>query len=1755
MKKSKILSTLLVLLLILCLGCTLSVASFAENWRVTGTSGAYKENADGTISTTSQNSNWMNFYITDEYQASGDYTVSVDIAGTIDTNVTADAQAGIVPWYVDANNYIVVYASWASWDRPHEIRNLEITGFINGVDLSWYDIYTDGCGMLPADGLKMTVEKSGTTISVTMTSTDGTTYTKTGSRTIDGLTENMSARIGVFGSGDVFTFSNLQTTASAVPTAPTAQPVESTWTVRDTAKAGYTVNEDGSIVTAGTDNNGWNFLFADNVRAMGDYTITAEVQGTIADSVTGSVQMGIVPWYVDGDNYVVVYAAWESWDRPQEIRNLEITGRIGGTDLGWFDIFTDGCGIHPADGIKLEVTKTGNVISVTAKNASDAVIKTGSRTIDGLTENSGAKMGIYGCGDIVTFDNITFTHPVCETHTLTHVDAVPASCTSTGINEHYRCSVCDKYFSDANGTVEIAFADTIAAKPDHIGGEATCTHGKICTVCGTEYTEADATAHNPSAAWTSDETGHWHICQDCDAKVGEEAHISGGAATETDDEVCTVCGYVIATATGHIHDYQYVPEVPASCTSTGVAAHYTCTGCSALFSDTEGTEVTQESLTLGKNAHDFENSTVYHSDWDYHWKVCANCDAEDTEHKEACHGGTATLNTYAICEVCGHAYGYPDSDWKVTDRDSDGYQENTDGTVSSLGGANGDILSGSETFFLSDLWNANGDFTLSALITGQNTAADGGTVKLGLVPWYVDENNWIVVYVHWWEIRNGVAQMRNIEICGYIGGVWTDWSPNAMWCDGITVSPADGVRLEVTKNGTSFGIRLKDAAGSVLKEGSRDFSALTDSTEAKAGVYAFGDIATFSVVYDDGTVTPPANDWDVIDDTVVANNLSSMRDPSKFYLFGDSSAIGDYSVSVILTGTMGLPNTKVVQAGFVPWYLDENNYIIIYVEWDNNDRAGDIREIQVTGRIGGRPLVVYNDGFVEKEWNDIWCDGIHLAASSGVKLVVESKLSTVGDAVEITVRLFDSAGIQVKEGTVSIRDLVKYASVPAKVGLYAYNDTVTFSEYTYTDLHTDRNWAVVDGTVGKSESQEGWTIDEGTYRVDASESLDALSNVILIKNTLTDQSYRLSAALAASGLGDHAQVGILAWYLDEYNYLYAIVRQTADGVEFGFIGQTTYLSGVTKTVTEIEEFTAFSGSFDAITAIEVEKRGTRFTLRVGEESVSCISPEMLSAANWGLATADMIASFSNVTAERVTFEEYDWYSDRFGTDDTYYISAKTQDGITFENGVFTIGESAVDITGVIRTQIYTASGKFDIVSVSAKFTVGEETKFGVYPWFISETEYILVEVTPDGLTIYNTFANTDLTVSLPVGYTYAGTHTLTAEVANGYVTVTLDGTTLVSGTDFATGTLNRTLSPNVGFTVSATSAVVSELTVGGFIPKQPIIDGDWSLEGGAHADTWQVSDDGKTVIGRLEGGTTWMSTLALTDAEALRDFYMSATVLVSEVAGSEYKTGFVPYYLDGNNYVFVWLSKWADGSPCIVITARLNGRVVGTEWREQQVSYNYIGEVNYMEVEISGDTIRVYLNKSFNPSYSTTVEGLSDRTLDGAKVGFNISNTSATFGSITTQSNTRCFTMNEKPVIEEVTGRTTTGTVGTKVTLPICSASNSAGDSLTAVTTVTAPDGTLVTVERNGFVPDKAGKYTVTISCTDAWGNEAEPIVYEVLVSGGSSEQNPGTGDPSVPQPDAKKTPVGLIVGISVGAVAILGAGVTAVVLIKRKKH
>ena len=81
-----------------------------------------------------------------------------------------------------------------------------------------------------------------------------------------------------------------------------------------------------------------------------------------------------------------------------------------------------------------------------------------------------------------------------------------------------------------------------------------------CNVCGLSRT----VTHDYETTWSQDKTNHWHECSICKDKKDEAAHTPGEVATATTDQTCTICGYVLAKATGKPTQHSDPTTTPTS---------------------------------------------------------------------------------------------------------------------------------------------------------------------------------------------------------------------------------------------------------------------------------------------------------------------------------------------------------------------------------------------------------------------------------------------------------------------------------------------------------------------------------------------------------------------------------------------------------------------------------------------------------------------------------------------------------------------------------------------------------------------------------------------------------------------------------------------------------------------------------------------------------------------------------------------------------------------------------------------------------------------------------------------------------------------------------------------------------------------------------------------------------------------------------------------------------------------------------------
>lgn len=225
---------------------------------------------------------------------------------------------------------------------------------------------------------------------------------------------------------------------------------------------------------------------------------------------------------------------------------------------------------------------------------------------------------------------------------------IKATCTEKAI--YYKSCICGKKSSETFEAGEAIGHDykiitanddgthtkTCANDASHTitedchGGVATCSEQARCEECGNYY--GTTVPHNYTYM-SSSETEHWLACV-CGAKSNVEKHTPSAPATETTDQVCTTCLYVIEHALGHMHVNHLTKEeeISPTCTQEGVREYYVCS-CGLWFKNADATEeiVDEEDIVLEKIDHEFDQKNT-----DEQYLVCKATNTDRAKYYMSC---------------------------------------------------------------------------------------------------------------------------------------------------------------------------------------------------------------------------------------------------------------------------------------------------------------------------------------------------------------------------------------------------------------------------------------------------------------------------------------------------------------------------------------------------------------------------------------------------------------------------------------------------------------------------------------------------------------------------------------------------------------------------------------------------------------------------------------------------------------------------------------------------------------------------------------------------------------------------------------------------------------------------------------------------------------------------------------------------------------------------------------------------------------
>jgi len=208
----------------------------------------------------------------------------------------------------------------------------------------------------------------------------------------------------------------------------------------------------------------------------------------------------------------------------------------------------------------------------------------------------------------------------------------------------------------------------------HSGGTATCTAKKKCEICNQSYGEPSPSNHTHLSDWKFDETDHWKTCNDCGAIIEKAAHI-GGTATCTAKKKCEVCGEPYGELDTNIH------TALSGWTSDETGHWKTCNDCDAIIEKATHTysewQITQKATAAEVGAKCRECSVCHYketaaippvpcthegSTWEpaddgvHHVKKCTDCGAEPvTEKHNFAYRDNGDNSHSMTCDVCGEA--------------------------------------------------------------------------------------------------------------------------------------------------------------------------------------------------------------------------------------------------------------------------------------------------------------------------------------------------------------------------------------------------------------------------------------------------------------------------------------------------------------------------------------------------------------------------------------------------------------------------------------------------------------------------------------------------------------------------------------------------------------------------------------------------------------------------------------------------------------------------------------------------------------------------------------------------------------------------------------------------------------------------------------------------------------------------------------------------------------------------------------------
>lgn len=292
----------------------------------------------------------QNIYLVDSAYKTG-YKVSVTFTAK-ETNGRPGTRVGLIPWYVDENNYVSVYLSKSIWDG--NAISLQIKAMLGGNEafVRFDNVYDSTHALIGVDyTLTVLVEDDFVVVWY-----NDTLYRRADIAGIAAACAEKDVKIGMTVCNTKAEFRDLEQTEIGEEA---GEGIVGDYTVKGSGNDFWSVSGDGAgEVIVGDDsgnigNDSWMAYYAvKQFNASGTYLVGADMK-LLASSPLVNGKVGLVPLFADDNNWVAVYLSESSADGQIMMQLL--------VKLGGEIVCNESKAIYPATETLLNVSRTFSV--------------------------------------------------------------------------------------------------------------------------------------------------------------------------------------------------------------------------------------------------------------------------------------------------------------------------------------------------------------------------------------------------------------------------------------------------------------------------------------------------------------------------------------------------------------------------------------------------------------------------------------------------------------------------------------------------------------------------------------------------------------------------------------------------------------------------------------------------------------------------------------------------------------------------------------------------------------------------------------------------------------------------------------------------------------------------------------------------------------------------------------------------------------------------------------------------------------------------------------------------------------------------------------------------------------------------------------------------------------------------------------------------------------------------------------------------